>query len=93
MVIPSEYEPFGLVVNEAMLCDCVVVAVAMHLGDKPEHSTGARDAGRDGLAMDEQLRMTPEHFACDEAKDRQNNSHQPSSREYIHGSFAARQCS
>jgi len=26
MVIPSEYEPFGLVVNEAMLCDCVVVA-------------------------------------------------------------------
>src|SRR5882762_9831404 len=26
MVISSEYEPFGLVVNEAMLCDCVVVA-------------------------------------------------------------------
>ena len=26
MVIPSEYEPFGLVVNEAMLCGCVVIA-------------------------------------------------------------------
>lgn len=26
MVIPSEYEPFGLVVNEAMLCGCVVLA-------------------------------------------------------------------
>jgi glycosyltransferase involved in cell wall biosynthesis len=26
MVIPSEYEPFGLVVNEAMLCGCPVVA-------------------------------------------------------------------
>lgn len=26
MVIPSRYEPFGLVVNEAMLCGCVVVA-------------------------------------------------------------------
>src|ERR1700730_11256008 len=26
MVIPSEYEPFGLVVNEAMLCECIVVA-------------------------------------------------------------------
>src|SRR5712672_2991134 len=26
MVIASDYEPFGLVVNEAMLCGCVVVA-------------------------------------------------------------------
>lgn len=26
MVIPSHYEPFGLVVNEAMLCSCPVVA-------------------------------------------------------------------
>jgi glycosyltransferase involved in cell wall biosynthesis len=26
MVIPSRYEPFGLVVNEAMLCDCPVIA-------------------------------------------------------------------
>jgi glycosyltransferase involved in cell wall biosynthesis len=26
MVIPSRYEPFGLVVNEAMLCGCPVVA-------------------------------------------------------------------
>ena len=26
MVIPSRYEPFGLVVNEAMLCSCPVVA-------------------------------------------------------------------
>jgi len=26
MVISSDYEPFGLVVNEAMLCGCVVVA-------------------------------------------------------------------
>ena len=26
LVIPSEYEPFGLVVNEAMLCGCVVIA-------------------------------------------------------------------
>jgi glycosyltransferase involved in cell wall biosynthesis len=26
MVIPSQYEPFGLVVNEAMLCGCPVVA-------------------------------------------------------------------
>src|ERR1700722_1061764 len=26
MVIPSHYEPFGLVVNEAMLCGCPVVA-------------------------------------------------------------------
>jgi len=26
MVIPSEYEPFGLVVNEAMLCGCAVIA-------------------------------------------------------------------
>jgi len=26
MVIPSEYEPFGLVVNESMLCECPVVA-------------------------------------------------------------------
>jgi glycosyltransferase involved in cell wall biosynthesis len=26
MVIPSRYEPFGLVVNEAMLCGCAVVA-------------------------------------------------------------------
>jgi glycosyltransferase involved in cell wall biosynthesis len=26
MVIPSSYEPFGLVVNEAMLCGCPVVA-------------------------------------------------------------------
>jgi glycosyltransferase involved in cell wall biosynthesis len=26
MVIPSAYEPFGLVVNEAMLCGCVVIA-------------------------------------------------------------------
>ena len=25
MVLPSEYEPFGLVVNEAMLCGCAVV--------------------------------------------------------------------
>lgn len=26
MVLPSEYEPFGVVVNEAMLCGCPVVA-------------------------------------------------------------------
>ena len=26
MVIPSSYEPFGLVVNESMLCGCPVVA-------------------------------------------------------------------
>jgi glycosyltransferase involved in cell wall biosynthesis len=26
MVIPSRYEPFGLVVNEAMLCSCPVIA-------------------------------------------------------------------
>jgi len=26
LVIPSDYEPFGLVVNEAMLCGCVVIA-------------------------------------------------------------------
>jgi glycosyltransferase involved in cell wall biosynthesis len=26
MVIPSRYEPFGLVVNEAMLCNCPVIA-------------------------------------------------------------------
>src|SRR6202041_1607754 len=26
MVIPSHYEPFGLVVNEAMLCGCPVIA-------------------------------------------------------------------
>jgi glycosyltransferase involved in cell wall biosynthesis len=26
MVIPSRYEPFGLVVNEAILCSCPVVA-------------------------------------------------------------------
>ena len=26
MVIPSSYEPFGLVVNEAMLCGCPVIA-------------------------------------------------------------------
>jgi glycosyltransferase involved in cell wall biosynthesis len=25
MVLPSEYEPFGVVVNEAMLCGCPVV--------------------------------------------------------------------
>jgi glycosyltransferase involved in cell wall biosynthesis len=26
MVLPSEYEPFGLVVNEAMLCGCMAAA-------------------------------------------------------------------
>jgi glycosyltransferase involved in cell wall biosynthesis len=26
MVLPSEYEPFGVVVNEAMLCGCAVIA-------------------------------------------------------------------
>jgi len=26
LVLPSEYEPFGLVVNEAMLCDCMAAA-------------------------------------------------------------------
>ena len=31
MVLPSEYEPFGLVVNEAMLCGCPVV-VSDHVG-------------------------------------------------------------
>jgi glycosyltransferase involved in cell wall biosynthesis len=25
MVLPSEYEPFGVVVNEVMLCGCPVV--------------------------------------------------------------------
>ena len=31
MVLPSEYEPFGLVVNEAMLCGCGVI-VSDHVG-------------------------------------------------------------
>jgi len=31
MVLPSEYEPFGLVVNEAMLCGCPVLA-SDHVG-------------------------------------------------------------
>jgi glycosyltransferase involved in cell wall biosynthesis len=31
MVLPSEYEPFGLVVNEAMLCGCPV-AVSDRVG-------------------------------------------------------------
>jgi glycosyltransferase involved in cell wall biosynthesis len=31
MVIPSHYEPFGLVVNEAMLCGCPVIA-SDHVG-------------------------------------------------------------
>src|ERR1700675_2142814 len=26
MVLPSEYEPFGVVVNEAMCCGCAVIA-------------------------------------------------------------------
>ena len=31
MVLPSEYEPFAMVVNEAMLCGCPVV-VSDHVG-------------------------------------------------------------
>ena len=31
LVLPSEYEPFGVVVNEAMLCGCAV-AVSDHVG-------------------------------------------------------------
>lgn len=31
MVLPSEYEPFGVVVNEAMLCGCPVIA-SDHVG-------------------------------------------------------------
>ena len=31
MVLPSEYEPFGVVVNEAMVCGCAV-AVSDHVG-------------------------------------------------------------
>lgn len=31
MVLPSEYEPFGVVVNEAMLCGCPVI-VSDHIG-------------------------------------------------------------
>lgn len=31
MVLPSEYEPFGVVVNEAMLCECPVI-VSDHVG-------------------------------------------------------------
>jgi glycosyltransferase involved in cell wall biosynthesis len=31
MVLPSEYEPFGVVVNEAMLCGCVPL-VSDHVG-------------------------------------------------------------
>jgi glycosyltransferase involved in cell wall biosynthesis len=31
MVLPSEYEPFGVVVNEAMLCECTVI-VSDHVG-------------------------------------------------------------
>lgn len=31
MVLPSEYEPFGVVVNEAMLCQCPVI-VSDHVG-------------------------------------------------------------
>ena len=33
MVLPSDYEPFGVVVNEAMLCGCPVV-VSDHVGAK-----------------------------------------------------------
>ncbi|HEV3375402.1 MAG TPA: glycosyltransferase family 4 protein [Candidatus Acidoferrum sp.] len=46
MVLPSEYEPFGVVVNEAMLCGCPVAA--------SDHVGAARDLiahGRNGFVF------------------------------------------
>lgn len=73
MVLPSEYEPFGVVVNEAMLCGCPV-AVSDRVGahqDLVEQSENgfvfpARDVSalsailRDNLAAPEKLRLLGE---------------------------------
>lgn len=43
MVLPSEYEPFGVVVNEAMLCQCPVIVsdrVGAHVDLVRENETG-----------------------------------------------------
>lgn len=58
MVLPSDYEPFGLVVNEAMLCGCPVV-VSDHVGARFDlvrdgetgfvYPTGDVEALRDAL--------------------------------------------
>ena len=46
MVLPSEYEPFGVVVNEAMLCGCVV-AVSNQVGA----GTALVENGRTGIVF------------------------------------------